>query len=175
MPPSPNLPRFEGALVYPGQVLLEGTNLSEGRGTTTPFELFGAPFIEPRRLMDAVAEFELHGVVFRPMRFRPTFQKWCGQDCGGLFLHVVDPVAFDPYRTTLTLLASVGRLWPDELRWIDPPYEYEREKMPIDILSGGNHLRKAIDGGAGRKEIDKLAELDEPAWWAEVRPFLLYE
>lgn len=175
VPPSPNLPRFEGVLVYPGQVLIEGTNLSEGRGTTTPFEVFGAPFIDPGRLLGALGEFELEGVDFRPLRFRPTFHKWSSEVCGGLFLHVVDPLTFDPYRTTLALLACVRSLWPEDFAWLEPPYEYEYEKMPIDILTGGEDVRRVIDSGATRAHIDELTRLDETAWWTEVGPFLLYE
>ncbi|MEZ5962810.1 MAG: DUF1343 domain-containing protein [Planctomycetota bacterium] len=145
IPPSPNLPRVEGVDVYCGQVLLEGTNLSEGRGTTTPFELFGAPFVEPYRLRDALRERELPGVVFRPVRFEPTFQKWQGQSCGGLFVHVVDRGAFRPYATTLAVLSAVRTLWPTAFAWRAPPYEYETHKMPIDILTGGAAVRTAID------------------------------
>lgn len=146
LPPSPNLPTFASALVYPGQVLLEGTNLSEGRGTTTPFEVMGAPFIDPFRLADCLAEQQLPGVVFRPVKFRPTFDKWAGESCGGIFLHVTDARAFRPYRTTLAILSAVKALWPREFAWRPPPYEYETVKMPIDILSGSSKLREWIDG-----------------------------
>ncbi len=146
IPPSPNLPRIEGVDVYCGQVLLEGTNLSEGRGTTTPFEVCGAPFVDPQRLRDALAEQALPGVVFRPVRFEPTFQKWHGQSCGGVFLHVTDRAAFRPYRTTVTLLWLVRKLWPSAFAWRQPPYEYEAVKLPIDILTGGTSVREAIDG-----------------------------
>ena len=146
IPPSPNLPRIEGVDVYCGQVLLEGTNLSEGRGTTTPFEVCGAPFVDPHRLCDALAEQALPGVVFRPVRFEPTFQKWHGQSCGGVFLHVTDRAAFRPYRTTVTLLWLVRKLWPSAFAWRQPPYEYEAVKLPIDILTGGTSVREAIDG-----------------------------
>ncbi len=160
IPPSPNLPRIEGVDVYCGQVLLEGTNLSEGRGTTTPFELCGAPFIEPYRLRDALVERQLQGVAFRPVRFEPTFQKWQGQSCGGLFLHVTDRATFAAYRTTLTLLACVRALWPKDFAWRQPPYEYEAEKLPIDILTGGTAVREAIDGGedpAPHAQVDATA------------------
>jgi uncharacterized protein YbbC (DUF1343 family) len=159
--PSPNLPTFASALVYPGQVLLEGTNLSEGRGTTTPFEIVGAPFIDEFRLADALSS-RLQAaacatqaeactpteVIFRPIRFRPTFDKWAGESCGGVMLHVTDPRVFRPYRTTLLLLAAIKRLWPQEFAWRPPPYEYETKKLPIDILSGSSRLREWIDGGA---------------------------
>lgn len=146
VPPSPNLPTFRSALVYPGQVLLEGTNLSEGRGTTTPFEVVGAPFVDPYRLADMLQEQALSGVTFRPLRFRPTFDKWAGISCGGVMLHVTEPRDFRPYRTTLVILAAVKSLWPREFAWRPPPYEYERERWPIDILSGSSRLREWLDG-----------------------------
>lgn len=161
VPPSPNLPRFEGVLTYPGQVLLEGTNLSEGRGTTTPFETCGAPFVDAYRLADALRERNLPGVAFRPIRFEPTFQKWHGQSCGGVFLHVTDPVAFRPYTTSLHLLACVRAAWPTAFAWRQPPYEYETEKLPIDILTGSTAAREAIDTGA---DLAPLAAVDATAW-----------
>jgi uncharacterized protein YbbC (DUF1343 family) len=151
VPPSPNLPTFTSALVYPGQVLLEGTNLSEGRGTTTPFEVVGAPFVDGFRLVEALSfesSLQAAGVIFRPIRFRPTFDKWAGESCGGVMLHVTDPHVFRPYRTTLLLLASIKQLWSHEFAWRPPPYEYETKKMPIDILSGSSRLREWIDAGA---------------------------
>jgi uncharacterized protein YbbC (DUF1343 family) len=174
VPTSPNLPRLEGVGLYPGMVLVEGTNLSEGRGTTTPFEIIGAPFVDPYLLRDALGEWDLPGVVFRPLAFKPTFQKWQNHDCGGLFLHVIDEQAFEPYRTAVVLLGVIGRIWPDELKWLEPPYEYEREKMPIDILSGGPALREALDAGLTPSALGKVTCLDESAWWAEVEPHLLY-
>jgi uncharacterized protein YbbC (DUF1343 family) len=170
VPPSPNLPRVEGALVYPGQVLLEGTNLSEGRGTTTPFEKFGAPFVDPHRLRAAIAH--LPGVVPQPLRFTPTFHKWSGRSCGGLFLHVTDPAAFRPYLTTLAILRAVLGLWPTEFAWRPPPYEYETERMPFDILCGDRTLREAL-GGASDAELAARAGTDA-AWLREVEPDLLY-
>jgi uncharacterized protein YbbC (DUF1343 family) len=174
--PSPNLPRIEGVDVYPGQVLLEGTNLSEGRGTTVPFEVCGAPYVDPERLIDALNSFDLPGLSLRPIRFEPTFQKWKGQSCGGIWLHVTDRRAFRPYRTTVAILGSVRRLWPDEFAWRSPPYEYETEKPPIDILAGGVALREAVDAALIKTNADlpELTEADQDAWWAEVAPYLLY-
>jgi uncharacterized protein YbbC (DUF1343 family) len=173
---SPNLPRWEGCLVYPGQVLLEGTNLSEGRGTTTPFEVFGAPFINPAKLLAELAPFQLTGLRLRPTRFEPTFHKWQGKSCGGLYLHVTDPQAFRPLRTTLALLTGIRRLWPKELAWRDPPYEYEKVKKPIDILFGNCTFREALDRGAihGPASLDELAGLDATAWRKQVADHLLY-
>jgi len=173
VPPSPNLPRFEGTLVYPGQVLLEGTELSEGRGTTTPFEQFGAPFVDPYQLLALASAHQLPGVVLRPVWFEPTFQKWQGKACGGLFLHVVDPAAYRPYRTTLALLRCVRELWPQQFAWRQPPYEYETVHMPIDILAGGPGVRAFVDGERPLRDLDALAAAPHD-WWQRVRRFLLY-
>lgn len=165
VPPSPNLPRFEGALVYPGQVLLEGTNLSEGRGTTTPFEQFGAPFVDPFALRDAVSDRgrDLAGVTLRPVQFVPTFQKHSGVPCGGLFLHVTDARSFRPLRTTAALLRATRELWPDRFEWLPPPYEYETVKLPIDILSGGAELRAFVDGELPWDDLPRVT--GPPAGW----------
>jgi uncharacterized protein YbbC (DUF1343 family) len=173
--PSPNLPRFEGALLYPGMVLIEGTNLSEGRGTTTPFEIVGAPYVEPFELVDALREWDLPGVVFRPLTFRPTFQKWQDQLCGGVYCHVTSEAQFCPYRTAVVLLACIQGLWPKAFEWLMPPYEYETEKMPIDILSGGPQLRESLDCDVTPAVVDRLTAVDESGWWQEVEPYLLYE
>jgi len=174
IPTSPNLPRLEGVGLYPGMVLVEGTNLSEGRGTTTPFEIVGAPFVDPDALADALGQWDLPGVTYRPLAFKPTFQKWQGRACGGVFLHVVDDRAFRPYRSAVVLLACAGQLWPEAFEWLSPPYEYETEKMPIDVLSGGRDLREGIDAGLTPTLLDELTALDEDGWWSEVEPCLLY-
>lgn len=163
--PSPNLPRLEGVLLYPGGVMLEGTNLSEGRGTTTPFEIVGAPFVDPRRLADALAAFALPGLTLRPIRFVPTFDKWRGLSCGGVYLHVTDAPAVRAYRTMVAVLATVARLWPEPFKWLPPPYEYETVKPPIDILSGSSRLREAIDSGDCRTNRDLDALTAAPGDW----------
>jgi uncharacterized protein YbbC (DUF1343 family) len=172
--PSPNVPRIEGVQTYPGQVLLEGTNLSEGRGTTTPFEWFGAPYIEPERLRDELERQNLPGVRFRPVRFIPTFDKWKGQSCGGLALHIADAVAFRPYRTTVAILAACRKLWPDQFEWLSPPYEYETEKMPVDIIDGCSRLRETIDRTAGNVDAATLDKWDRDEWRRRIEPHLLY-
>ncbi len=176
IPPSPNLPRFESALLYPGQVLLEGTNLSEGRGTTTPFEVVGAPYVDPEVLLNVVSRIDLPGVRFLPIRFTATFDKWVGESCGGLSLHVTDRFAFRPYRTTVAIVDAVRRLWPKDFAWRLPPYEYETEKPPIDIISGSNRLRERVDQGEALSHDDwlSLAVVDEHAWWARALPYCLY-
>ena len=179
VPTSPNLPRIEGVDVYPGQVLLEGTSLSEGRGSTTPFELWGAPAIDPWQLRADLAAFALPGVAFRPIRFEPTFHKHQGRSCGGLFLHVTDERAFQPYRTSVALLAAAKARWPESLQWKPPPYEYEREKTPIDCIAGSDSLRRVLDGGelSGARRAARLAELCDgraARWRAETAAARLY-
>lgn len=146
--PSPNMPTPDTALVYPGQCLLEGTQLSEGRGTTRPFEIFGAPYVDGWQLAEELKRLALPGVVFRPVQFQPTFQKFAGQVCQGCFVHVTDPASFRPVRTTVALLHTVKRLWPGDFSWLSPPYEYEHTLMPVDILWGGSWLREGIEDGA---------------------------
>lgn len=174
IPPSPNLPRIEGVGLYPGMVLVEGTNLSEGRGTTTPFEVVGAPFVDPDALADALRQWDLPGLAVRPLTFKPTFQKWQGRQCGGVFLHVLDDRVFRPYRAAVVLLACVRQLWPDDFQWLAPPYEYETEKMPIDILSGGCELREGLQNDLTPQLLEELTALDEDGWWSEVDPHLCY-
>jgi uncharacterized protein YbbC (DUF1343 family) len=173
--PSPNLPTPESALVYPGFVLLEGTNLSEGRGTTRPFEFFGAPFIEPDRLVRRLDAWRLPGVFFRPLGFKPTFQKWAGKLCAGAQVHVTDRAKFRPVLTAAAVLCAARELWPKEFAWKRPPYEYERVKLPIDILAGDERLRRAVDSGVSPLEISRSwrAELSDFARRAE--PFLHYD
>ena len=143
--PSPNMPTLKTSLVYPGQVLLEGTNLSEGRGTALPFELCGAPFIDPRAILSEIDQQSVSGLFLRPTWFTPTFDKWSGELCGGFQLHVVDLKKFSPYRFTLALLKAVIRLYPDNFSWLAPPYEYEYEKLPIDILTGDPAIRQTLE------------------------------
>jgi uncharacterized protein YbbC (DUF1343 family) len=173
---SPNLPRWEGCLVYPGQVLLEGTNVSVGRGTTTPFEVFGAPYVSPMKLLAELAQFKLAGLHLRPVRFLPTFHKWQAKSCGGLYLHVTDPPTFQPVRTTAALIATIHRLWPGEFAWRDPPYEYESVKRPIDILFGNCMFREALERGAVKSpaDVDELLFLDKSAWRKQVATHWLY-
>jgi uncharacterized protein YbbC (DUF1343 family) len=175
--PSPNMPRVSTALLYPGQVLLEGTNLSEGRGTTFPFEVVGAPFIDLQALINELRDVELPGLSLRPIRFVPTFDKYQGQRCGGVALHVTEPANVRSVQTTLHILAAINRLWPKDFAWLPPPYEYEREKMPIDILFGSPRLRGALrsESPPPHATITALARLDESAWRERGRPFLLYD
>ena len=171
--PSPNMPSTDTAMVYPGMCLLEATNISEGRGTTRPFEIFGAPWIDGFELAGRLEHTGwLSGAVLRPHEFIPTFGKHVGRLCRGAQLHVTDPALFRPYRAGLAILME---LWTwSETGWKPPPYEYERERMPIDILTGGTEVREAVethDTGS----IDRLAAADIEEWTARVSPYLLYE
>jgi uncharacterized protein YbbC (DUF1343 family) len=165
VPPSPNMPFPETALFYPGQVLLEGTNLSEGRGTTKPFECLGAPYIEARSLKSQLEKRELPGVHFEEISFVPRFDKWQGQTCHGLQLHVIDPIAYKPYYTTLAIIQEVMALWPEEFSWRLPPYEYEFKKLPIDIITGNEAIRKGLEEG---RDLDEM----EGSWQEELEVFL---
>ncbi|MCW5940627.1 MAG: DUF1343 domain-containing protein [Fimbriimonadaceae bacterium] len=143
--PSPNMPTVQTAMVYPGQCLLEATELSEGRGTTRPFEIFGAPYLDGWRLAEALNGLVLPGVWFRPYAFEPTFHKFAGQVCEGCHLHVTDRSTFEPVLTTVALLQEVVRQAGGAFAWKEPPYEYEYRLMPMDILAGNGWLRAAID------------------------------
>jgi uncharacterized protein YbbC (DUF1343 family) len=153
--PSPNMPTLDTATVYPGMCLLEGTTLSEGRGTTRPFEIFGAPFIDPDMLIMRLNRYNLPGVAFKPMYFLPTFQKHTDTLCGGAQIHVIDREKFKPYKTGVAIMKSIHDLYPDQFSWKQPPYEYETEKMPVDILAGTDRLRKYIEHG---EDIERMEE-----------------
>jgi len=171
--PSPNMPSYRTTCVYPGGVLLEGTNLSEGRGTTIPFEVVGAPFIDGISLARELNQRHLPGVRFRPTRFRPTFDKWQGKSCSGVAIDILDEVSFSAYRSILNLLHVVHRDYPAEFAWLPPPYEYETSKMPIDILSGSDQLRLVLEQGRSVEELDSLANT-EADWWPSVEAHLMY-
>jgi len=172
--PSPNLPTLDSAIVYPGAVLFEGTMLSEGRGTTRPFELIGAPWIDGERLAAAMNARGLPGVHFRPVFFEPTFQKHARQTCGGCQLHVVDRQAFVPVRTAVELIDEFRRSNPQKFAWRQPPYEYEQEKEPIDILYGSDRLREVFDADGDVEALVESWRADEEAFRQTREPFLLY-
>ena len=156
--PSPNIPTLDTALVYPGTVLLEGTSVSEGRGTTRPFELVGQPGVSAERFAEALNRQRLPGVFFRAAVFEPTFHKHARQSCGGCQIHVLDREAFRPVLTGVALLAAFRAADPEDFRWRDPPYEYEREKRPFDILAGSSELRERIEAGVTAEEIARSWE-----------------
>ena len=173
--PSPNMPTLDTALVYPGGCLFEGTNLSEGRGTTRPFELMGAPWVDPHRLIAELEKEDLPGVCLRPATFQPSFQKFAGQFCGGLQQHVVDRESYRPVRTGLAVLKVMRRLWPREFKWRPPPYEYEMKRLAIDVLAGNSRIREQIDADVPLAEIETGWQ-EDLARFQEIRArYLLYQ
>ena len=145
IPPSPNLPTPESVMVYPGQVIWEGTNISEGRGTAKPFEMFGAPFIDTDKILSTLKGSMPDGTVLRPVFFEPTSNKWEGRVCKGFHIHIVDPHLYKPYTTSLSLLQAVMNNHKDRFQWKTPPYEYEYNRLPIDLIIGDTHIRQRIE------------------------------
>jgi uncharacterized protein YbbC (DUF1343 family) len=172
--PSPNMPAFQTALVYPGQCLLEGTNLSEGRGTTRPFELCGAPWIDPHALARRLHQENLPGAVFRPTWFRPTFHKFAGQTCGGVQIHVIDCDAFAPVRTGLAVLAALRELSGPRFAWRRESYEFVSDVPAIDLLFGSDRERLGLEAGRPVQELARAWQADEAEFSSRREPFLLY-
>lgn len=172
--PSPNMPTPDTAAVYPGACLVEGTNMSEGRGTTRPFEIVGAPWIDPDALARALEAERLPGVAFRPLSFRPTFQKYAGTTCGGVQIHVTDRRRFLPFLTGVQLLCCSKRLYPEHFRWRTEPYEFEARRPAIDLLAGGTWLREAVEQGADLEPIRSSWERPLAQFRARRKPYLLY-
>jgi uncharacterized protein YbbC (DUF1343 family) len=160
--PSPNMPTPATALVYPGQVIWEGTNISEGRGTGLPFELLGAPFIKQDQVLAELGS--IPGCLLRPVVFEPTSNKWAGQSCLGFQLHVTDRQAYRPYYTALSLLRTIMHLYPQDFQYKPPPYEYEYERLPLDLILGDSSVREALEQN---KDINDL----EQAWQPELEAF----
>ncbi len=172
--PSPNMPTPETARVYPGGCLLEGTNLSEGRGTTRPFEWIGAPWLDGVRYASALNALALPGVSFRPTRFEPTFHKWAGRVCEGVQVHVTDRARFRPFLTGLGGIAVARRQARHGFRWRRAPYEFERRRLPIDILLGTDAIRRALERGATLAALERSWRPDLARWVRRRAPYLLY-
>lgn len=170
VPPSPNMPRPETAVLYPGQVLLEGTNLSEGRGTTYPFEVVGAPYLQADDFASEINRSCHPGVIVRPVRFRPVFDKWSGQICQGVRIHITDLRAVRSFELTVAILKAASLLALDQFKWLAPPYEYEHELPPIDILYGSNRLRTSLHDDS----CSGLAACEEEVWKQRTGPIRLY-
>ncbi len=162
--PSPNMPALNSAIVYPGTVLIEALNISEGRGTTIPFELFGAPFINPEKLKANLDKRKITGSVFRVHNFIPTFNKYQGKLCNGIQIHVTDPAAYHPVATALEIFDAIIETSPEKLRFNKPPYEYEYDLIPFDILSGDSAMRESL---ISRKPV----RLEKQRWEAEIEEF----
>ncbi len=162
--PSPNLPSPVSAIVYPGQVLWEGTNVSEGRGTTLPFELFGAPYLDPAKLLSTIDAVSIAGIVLRQVVFEPTANKWHAQPCRGFQIHITNPNRYRPYETSLRLLQAIIRNHPADFEWKQPPYEYETRRLPIDLIIGDRQIRSRLEN---MEPIESVAE----SWQAELEAF----
>ncbi|HJQ69817.1 MAG TPA: DUF1343 domain-containing protein [Blastocatellia bacterium] len=173
--PSPNIPTVETTVVYPGAVMVEGTNISEGRGTTRPFELIGAPFIDPYAMVAELEKEKLPGVVFRPMHFQPTFHKFGGELCGGIQIHVTDRERFKPVATGVAVIGAIRRLYPAGFAWKQPPYEYVYDKLPFDAITGTSALREQIEGGMTAREIEQSWEEGVQDFVARREVYLLYD
>ncbi|MCB0322213.1 MAG: DUF1343 domain-containing protein [Bdellovibrionales bacterium] len=174
--PSPNMPTLDTAIVYPGSCLFEGTELSEGRGTTKPLEMFGAPYIDGKAWAERVAEqgMALAGAICRPVVFSPKFQKYTDTLCGGVQLHITDRATFQPFRWSLALIAAAKQLYPDKFSWRKQPYEFLEHVPAIDLLYGSAQFRESVDSGKPAGELLGSLETFE-SWFAEARqPFLLY-
>ncbi|MFS8084456.1 MAG: exo-beta-N-acetylmuramidase NamZ domain-containing protein, partial [Acidobacteriota bacterium] len=172
--PSPNMPTCDTAAVFPGAVHLEGTQMSEGRGTTRPFELVGAPYIDADRFADALAGLNLPGVYFRSCVFMPTFQKHGGRACGGVQIHVTDRESFEPVIAGIAVVKTAFDMYRDDFRWKEPPYEYEYERNPFDIISGTSRMREAIERGDSLTEIETSWQPSLEEFMATRQRFLLY-
>jgi uncharacterized protein YbbC (DUF1343 family) len=180
--PSPNAPNLWMARCYAGTVILEGTTLSEGRGTTRPLEMFGAPDIEPLALlqtMESLAPHWMSGCRLRPCWFEPTFHKHAGKLCAGIQIHVDDAAyrheGFLPWRLMALVFKSLRTLRPEYPLWRDFPYEYETDRLAVDVINGSELLRRWVDdSAAGPADLDELARADEASWLAERDAVLLY-
>jgi uncharacterized protein YbbC (DUF1343 family) len=172
--PSPNMPTVDTATVFPGAVHLEGTQMSEGRGTTRPFEFAGAPYIDAEDFAGALNAFDLSGVYFRACVFVPTFQKHANQACGGIQIHVMDRETFEPTIAGIAIVKTAFDMYGDHFRWKDPPYEYEYDRNPFDLISGTSKVREAIERGDSLDTIQ--ASWEQPlAGFRQLREqFLLY-
>ncbi len=157
--PSPNIPTPNSCKVFPGTVHLEGTQMSEGRGTTRPFELVGAPYIQADQYADELKELNLPGVLFRASVFLPTFQKHGGKACGGVQIHVTDREAFEPVQTGVAIVKTAYDMYPSDFRWKDPPYEYEYTRNPFDVIAGTTKLRQQIEHG---DSLDAIVDSWQP-------------
>lgn len=172
--PSPNLPTLEGALVYPGMCLLEGTNLSEGRGTTRPFEIFGAPFIEPEHLLKHPAIENIAGIALAPFYFKPTFGKHGGRVCGGFFIRVTDRAAFKPFRAGLAIIKAVLDCYPKDFEFLHGTYEFNSAHPAFDLLCGSDEIRGLLSAGADTLSIAEGFAPEEEAAAESLKQFHIY-
>lgn len=172
--PSPNMPTLDSATVFPGTVHFEGTQVSEGRGTTRPFELIGAPYIDPDQYSDRLNALGMPGVHFRSCVFQPTFQKHGGVSCGGVQIHVLDRNSFEPWFAGIAMAKLVHDMYPNEFRWKVPPYEYVYDKNPFDVISGTAKIREAFEKGIELEAIREWTEKPIEEFKELREAFLLY-
>jgi uncharacterized protein YbbC (DUF1343 family) len=172
--PSPNMPTVDTTVVFPATVYFEGTQVSEGRGTTRPFEIIGAPYISSNEYSEALNSLELSGVTFRAVEFLPTFQKHAQTLCGGVFVHVTDREAFEPVITGVAMIKTVFDLYPKDFKWKNPPYEYVFDRNPFDVIAGTSKLREAFEQGIELREIKKSWESDVEEFRQKSREYFLY-
>lgn len=172
--PSPNMPTVDTAVVFPGTVYFEGTQVSEGRGTTRPFEIIGASYINAKEYADAMTSLKLNGVIFRPIGFMPTFQKEARKVCGGVFVHVTDREIFKPVITGIALAKVAFDLYPNDFKWKNPPYEYIYDRNPFDVIHGSAKLREAFEEGTAIHDIQSSWTQGEQDFLKQREKYLLY-
>jgi uncharacterized protein YbbC (DUF1343 family) len=172
--PSPNMPSLEAALIYPGMCLIEGTNLSEGRGTTRPFHVVGAPWVDAEAVAARLEGYGLPGLRFLPFLFRPMFGKWAGETCHGLNLLVTEPDQLRAWETGLCVLSAFAALHPETFQWRHEAYEFVQDRLAIDLLLGDDQLRVALDGGADPRALAQEAAPIARDFQAECEDILLY-
>lgn len=172
--PSPNMPTVDTAVVFPATVYFEGTEISEGRGTTRPFEIVGAPFIDAETLSESLKSLELSGVIFRPFQFLPTFQKYAGQHCGGVFLHISDRESFEPVITGLALVKTIYNLYPEKFKWKETAYEYAFDRNPFDVISGSTKTREFIEQNQSPENIEASWQKDLENFNIKRKKYLMY-
>jgi uncharacterized protein YbbC (DUF1343 family) len=172
--PSPNMPTVDTAAVFPATVFFEGTQVSEGRGTTRPFEFVGAPYINSQQFAAKLNSLKLPGVYFRAAEFQPTFQKHAGKTCGGVQLHVLDRETFEPVRTGVAMVKAIVELYGEEFKWKNPPYEYVYDKNPFDVISGTDRIRRAIENKTSIEQLTASWQNDIQAFVDRREPILLY-
>lgn len=172
--PSPNMPTIETAVVFPGTVMFEGTKVSEGRGTTRPFEIVGAPYIDGDKFVDKLNELNLPGVIFRSTGFLPTFQKHKDEACSGVFIHVTNRVEFEPVLTGIALTKIIFEMYREEFEWKDTPYEYEYDRNPFDVIQGSTKIREMIEAEKSLEEIKHFWQNDVKHFRDLREKYLLY-
>ncbi len=172
--PSPNMPTVDTTVVFPATVFFEGTEVSEGRGTTRPFETVGAPYINANEYAAALRELNLPGVIFRPVNFLPTFQKFAGKECGGVFLHVLERERFEPVITGIAMIKVLKDLYPNNFRWKQTPYEYEFNRNPFDVIAGTTKIREMIEGKDSIEEIKSSWQSDVEKFRGTREQYLMY-